>query len=75
MQIKANDPSLKSWVDVPAVPVAAADVVDTNGAGDAFFAGFVVARREGAGLQAAMEHAARHAAPMQPVAIPERLSV
>ncbi len=36
----------EGWVDVPAAPVD--EVVDTNGAGDAFFAGFVVARHAGA---------------------------
>ena len=30
----------EGWVDIPAMPVL--DVVDTNGAGDAFFAGFAV---------------------------------
>ncbi len=48
------------WVEVPAVPVDR--VVDTNGAGDAFFAGFALAQASGAGLEDAMVAAARHAA-------------
>jgi sugar/nucleoside kinase (ribokinase family) len=52
----------EGWVDVPAVPVPSAAVVDTNGAGDAFFAGYVIARHEGAGLAAAMRRGAQHAA-------------
>jgi len=40
------------WVDILAVPVA--DVVDTNGAGDAFFAGFAVAWHQASDLAAAM---------------------
>ncbi len=48
------------WVDVPAVPID--DVVDTNGAGDAFFAGFAKAWLQQATLQSALESGARHAA-------------
>lgn len=51
------------WIDMPAEPVDPADVIDTNGAGDAFFAGFAVARLNGAdlehGMQAGVVHAAR----------------
>lgn len=50
----------EGWVDVPAVPVA--EVVDTNGAGDAFFAGFATAWVTGSGLEAAMKSGARTAA-------------
>ncbi|HSM64912.1 MAG TPA: carbohydrate kinase family protein [Ilumatobacteraceae bacterium] len=42
----------EGWVDVPARPVA---VVDTNGAGDAFFAGFAATWVGGEGLAAAMD--------------------
>lgn len=48
------------WVDIPAVPVP--EVVDTNGAGDAFFAGFVVAWHHGSGLIPAMHAGAEAAA-------------
>lgn len=48
------------WVDIPAVPVP--DVVDTNGAGDAFFAGFAVAWHNGGGLADAMSAGADTAA-------------
>ena len=48
------------WVDIPAVPVP--EVVDTNGAGDAFFAGFAVASHQGLGLAAAMQAGAEAAA-------------
>jgi sugar/nucleoside kinase (ribokinase family) len=44
---------------VPAVPV---DVIDTNGAGDAFLAGVLDARLDGAGVVAALEAGARTAA-------------
>ena len=47
------------WVEVDAV---ATDVVDTNGAGDAFFAGFAVARYAGATMVEAMRIGAAHAA-------------
>ncbi|MGB5167149.1 MAG: PfkB family carbohydrate kinase [Acidimicrobiia bacterium] len=52
--------SVDGWVDVPAVSVPG--VVDTNGAGDAFFAGFVVAWHRGNGLAAAMDAGAEAAA-------------
>lgn len=45
---------------VPVRPVS--DVVDTNGAGDAFFSGFLVATRAGHGLAPAMEAGHRQAA-------------
>jgi len=48
------------WVDIPAVPVP--NIVDANGAGDAFFAGFVVAWHQGGGLPAAMIGGAEAAA-------------
>ncbi|MEZ5279501.1 MAG: carbohydrate kinase family protein [Acidimicrobiales bacterium] len=47
------------WVDVDAV---AATVIDTNGAGDAFFSGFVEAARRGADLDQALQSAAAIAA-------------
>jgi len=43
---------------VPAVPV---DVVDTNGAGDAFFAGFLAASLDGADLEGCLAAGARQA--------------
>ena len=48
------------WVDIPAVPVP--EIVDTNGAGDAFFAGFVVAAHRGLNLAGAMDAGAEAAA-------------
>lgn len=54
------------WVEVDAV---AADVVDTNGAGDAFFAAFWVASAAGATFEASMHAGAAHAA--QAVASPD----
>lgn len=47
------------WVEVPGEVV---EVVDTNGAGDAFFAGFLVARWSGADLAASLEAGAAQAA-------------
>lgn len=47
-------------VEVPAVHVL--DAVDTNGAGDAFAAGFLMGWSSGAGLRASMEAGARQAA-------------
>ncbi|AEG43075.1 carbohydrate kinase family protein [Isoptericola variabilis] len=48
------------FVEVPAEPVV--DVVDTNGAGDGFFAGFLDAHLRGASLADAMRAGAHHAA-------------
>jgi len=48
------------WHEVDAVPVDR--VVDTNGAGDGFVAGFVDATLDGAGVPEALAAAARHAA-------------
>lgn len=48
------------WIDVPAVPVQ--EVVDTNGAGDAFFSGFVVAWMHEPSLRTALEAGAAQAA-------------
>jgi acarbose 7IV-phosphotransferase len=48
------------WVDVPAVPVER--IVDTNGAGDAFFAGFATAWLGGAGLAEALHRGTEVAA-------------
>lgn len=47
------------WVEVPGEVV---EVVDTNGAGDAFFAGFVVARWSGSDLAASLAAGAAQAA-------------
>jgi sugar/nucleoside kinase (ribokinase family) len=47
------------WIHVDPVPAA---VVDTNGAGDAFFAGFVTARQAGDGLAVALRSGAEAAA-------------
>lgn len=44
---------------IPAVPV---EVIDTNGAGDAFFSGVLDARLHGAGVAAALDAGARSAA-------------
>ncbi len=49
----------EGWIDIPAVPVDT--VVDSNGAGDAFFAGFAVAWCSGTGLAAALEAGADQA--------------
>jgi len=48
------------FVEVGAQPVA--QVVDTNGAGDGFFAGFLDAHLRGAGVEEAMHSGGRHAA-------------
>lgn len=48
------------WVDVPAVAVE--NVVDTNGAGDGFHAGFMTSWLGGQGLDAAMHRGAETAA-------------
>ncbi|PKH40467.1 Sugar or nucleoside kinase, ribokinase family [Nocardioides alpinus] len=48
-----------TWAEVPG---ASLDVDDTNGAGDAFFAGFLVARLAGADLTAALHAGAAQAA-------------
>ncbi len=50
----------RGWVEVPAVSVA--EVVDTNGAGDAFLAGFAVAWLETEDLAASLRAGATHAA-------------
>jgi sugar/nucleoside kinase (ribokinase family) len=50
----------EGWVDLPSVPVP--DVIDTNGAGDAFFAGFAVSWHRGGRLAASMEAGAKAAA-------------
>jgi sugar/nucleoside kinase (ribokinase family) len=47
------------WIDMNAVP--AVEFVDTNGAGDAFFAGFAVAWTEGATLASALGSGATQA--------------
>ena len=49
-------------LDLPAEPVDAVAVVDTNGAGDAFSAGFAVARHRGAGVASAARFGAAVAA-------------
>lgn len=43
------------------VPATATEVVDTNGAGDAFMAGFMVEFRRGGGVQESLTFAARNA--------------
>jgi sugar/nucleoside kinase (ribokinase family) len=48
------------WYEVPAVPDVA--VVDSNGAGDAFFAGTLFGVLEGVSLEAALEYGSRAAA-------------
>jgi sugar/nucleoside kinase (ribokinase family) len=48
------------WYEVPAVPVA--EVVDTNGAGDAFLTAFLLTHLSGAEVQPALVAAAAHAA-------------
>ena len=50
----------EGWVNVPAVAVN--ELVDTNGAGDAFFAGFATTWIAGSDLQTALESGAAHAA-------------
>lgn len=50
----------EGWIDVAAVP--AAQLVDTNGAGDAFFAGFALEWIAEPNLRTALEAGARHAA-------------
>ena len=50
----------EGWMAVPAVPIT--EVVDTNGAGDAFFAGFAVAWENGSALGSALEAGAAQAA-------------
>lgn len=48
------------WIEVPAVPVD--NVVDTNGAGDGFFAGFSLAWKAGLGFEKSLERGAAAAA-------------
>lgn len=48
------------WVTAPAEPVE--EVVDTNGAGDAFFAGFASGRADGLDVLACGRRGARRAA-------------
>jgi sugar/nucleoside kinase (ribokinase family) len=48
----------EGWFECPAEP---ADVVDTNGAGDAFFAGFFAAHLTGAGIAECLRAGARQA--------------
>jgi sugar/nucleoside kinase (ribokinase family) len=48
----------EGWFEVPAEP---AEVVDTNGAGDAFFAGFLAAHLGGAGTAECLRSGARQA--------------
>jgi sugar/nucleoside kinase (ribokinase family) len=64
----------EGWVEVEAVPLLR--VVDTNGAGDAFFAGFAAAWIEGAGLEAALaagaDQASRAVASPDVAPVPDR---
>ncbi len=50
------------WLEIPPLPVAAADVVDTNGAGDAFLAGVVFGELQGLSIEHSLSIAARVAA-------------
>ncbi|HET7472003.1 MAG TPA: carbohydrate kinase family protein [Candidatus Limnocylindrales bacterium] len=50
------------WIDVPATPVAPGDLVDSNGAGDAFLAGVVFGELHGLPIERSLAIAARVAA-------------